>query len=108
MNGQEVGAAGHCHDAFLNAETALAGRGRQAAGLGVAARAAAIPADAALGVFVRRFLLPFTVAHHATAHLVEFGLAFEDGVGGDDCADCLRYLVTTKSRMVVERKLRGL
>lgn len=30
--------AGHCHDAFLNVETALAVRGLQAAGLGVAAR----------------------------------------------------------------------
>ena len=34
--------------------------------------------------------------------------ADEDGVGGDDCADCLRYLVATKSRTLVERKLRGL
>jgi hypothetical protein len=34
--------------------------------------------------------------------------ADEDGVGGDDCADCLRYLVATKSRRVVERRLRGL
>jgi len=34
--------------------------------------------------------------------------ADEDGVGGDDCADCLRYLVATKSRAVVQRKLRGL
>jgi hypothetical protein len=32
----------------------------------------------------------------------------EDGVGGDDSADCLRYLVATKSRTVVQRKLRGL
>jgi hypothetical protein len=32
----------------------------------------------------------------------------EDGVGGDDAADCLRYLVATKSRSVVQRKLRGL
>jgi hypothetical protein len=32
----------------------------------------------------------------------------EDGVGGDDAADCLRYLVATKSRTVVQRKLRGL
>lgn len=32
----------------------------------------------------------------------------EDGVGGDDAADCLRYLVATKSRMVTQRKLRGL
>ena len=34
--------------------------------------------------------------------------ADEDGVGGDDAADCLRYLVGTKSRVVVQRKLRGL
>ena len=32
----------------------------------------------------------------------------EDGVGGDDAADCLRYLVATKSRTVSQRKLRGL
>lgn len=32
----------------------------------------------------------------------------EDGVGGDDAADCLRYLVATKSRTVAQRKLRGL
>ena len=32
----------------------------------------------------------------------------EDGVGGDDAADCLRYLVATKSRAVSQRKLRGL
>jgi phage terminase large subunit len=32
----------------------------------------------------------------------------EDGVGGDDCADCLRYMVATKARTVVQRKLRGL
>jgi hypothetical protein len=32
----------------------------------------------------------------------------EDGVGGDDAADCLRYLVATKTRSVLTRKLRGL
>jgi hypothetical protein len=32
----------------------------------------------------------------------------EDGVGGDDCADTLRYLVATKTRTVTQRKLRGL
>ena len=32
----------------------------------------------------------------------------EDGGGGDDCADALRYLVATKSRTVVQRKLSGL
>jgi hypothetical protein len=32
----------------------------------------------------------------------------EDGVGGDDAADCLRYLVSTKARLVTQRKLRGL
>jgi hypothetical protein len=34
--------------------------------------------------------------------------ADEDGVGGDDTADCMRYLVATKSRVVAQRKLRGL
>jgi phage terminase large subunit len=34
--------------------------------------------------------------------------ADEDGVGGDDAADTLRYLVATKSRSVKVRKLRGL
>ena len=33
--------------------------------------------------------------------------ADEDGVGGDDAADALRYLVATKGRTVTERKLRG-
>jgi len=32
----------------------------------------------------------------------------EDGVGGDDAADCLRYLVATKARSISQRKLRGL
>ncbi len=32
----------------------------------------------------------------------------EDGVGGDDAADCLRYLVATKARTIAQRKLRGL
>lgn len=32
----------------------------------------------------------------------------EDGNGGDDTADCLRYLVATKSRVIAQRKLRGL
>jgi hypothetical protein len=31
----------------------------------------------------------------------------EDGIGGDDAADTLRYLVATKSRAVTQRKLRG-
>src|SRR5690349_11525843 len=34
--------------------------------------------------------------------------ADEDGVGGDDAADCLRYLVATRERKVTQRKLRGL
>jgi phage terminase large subunit len=34
--------------------------------------------------------------------------ADEEGVGGDDCADCLRYLVATRVRTVTQRKLRGL
>jgi phage terminase large subunit len=33
--------------------------------------------------------------------------ADEDGVGGDDAADCLRYLVATKARAITQRKLRG-
>ena len=32
----------------------------------------------------------------------------EEGIGGDDAADCLRYLVATKARTVVQRRLRGL
>jgi hypothetical protein len=32
----------------------------------------------------------------------------EDGIGGDDAADALRYLVATKPRTVAQRKLRGL
>ena len=31
----------------------------------------------------------------------------DNGAGGDDTADCLRYLVATKSRVVTQRKLRG-
>jgi phage terminase large subunit len=31
----------------------------------------------------------------------------EDGVGGDDLADCLRYLVATRPREIIQRKLRG-
>jgi len=34
--------------------------------------------------------------------------ADDEGVGGDDAADCLRYLVATKARVVMQRKLRGL
>jgi hypothetical protein len=34
--------------------------------------------------------------------------ADEDGIGGDDAADALRYLVATKPRTIIERKLRGL
>jgi hypothetical protein len=33
--------------------------------------------------------------------------ADEEGIGGDDAADALRYLVATKSRPVAQRKLRG-
>ena len=32
----------------------------------------------------------------------------EDGTGGDDTADALRYLVATKARSFTQRKLRGL
>ena len=31
----------------------------------------------------------------------------EDVVGGDDAADCLRYLVATRARAITQRKLRG-
>jgi hypothetical protein len=34
--------------------------------------------------------------------------ADDDGLGGDDAADALRYLVATRAREVVVRKLRGL
>ena len=34
--------------------------------------------------------------------------AAEEGVGGDDPADCLRYLIATKARTVSQRKVRGL
>lgn len=34
--------------------------------------------------------------------------ADEEGIGGDDTADALRYLVATKSRVVAQRKLSGL
>jgi hypothetical protein len=34
--------------------------------------------------------------------------ADEDGVGRDDAADALRYLVATKARTISVRKLRGL
>ena len=33
--------------------------------------------------------------------------ADEEGAGGDDSADALRYLVGTKAREIVVRKLRG-
>ena len=33
--------------------------------------------------------------------------ADEEGIGGDDAADALRYLVATKSREVRVRRLRG-
>lgn len=33
--------------------------------------------------------------------------ADEDGVGGDDAADALRYMIATKTRTVVQRKLKG-
>jgi hypothetical protein len=33
--------------------------------------------------------------------------ADEDGIGGDDAADALRYLVATKNRTITQRKLRG-
>ena len=33
--------------------------------------------------------------------------ADEEGIGGDDAADCLRYLVATKSRTITQRRLRG-
>jgi hypothetical protein len=33
--------------------------------------------------------------------------ADEDGIGGDDATDALRYLVPTKAREIVVRKLKG-
>ena len=33
--------------------------------------------------------------------------ADEDGIGGDDAADACRYLVATRARAVVQRKLSG-
>jgi hypothetical protein len=33
--------------------------------------------------------------------------ADEDGVGGDDAADAMRYLIATKARTVTQRKLAG-
>jgi len=44
--------------------------------------AAAVPADAALGVFVWDLLLALVLAHDAAAQLVELGLTFEDGALG--------------------------
>ncbi len=34
--------------------------------------------------------------------------AGEDGISGDDAADALRYLVATKARTVMQRKVKGL
>ena len=34
--------------------------------------------------------------------------ADDEGVGGDDAADCLRYLVATKAREIKVKKLRGM
>ena len=34
--------------------------------------------------------------------------ADDDGNGGDDAADCPRYLLATKSRTITQRRLRGL
>jgi hypothetical protein len=34
--------------------------------------------------------------------------ADEDGIGGNDAADALRYVIATKARAVTQRKLRGL
>ena len=33
--------------------------------------------------------------------------ADEDGLGGDDAADALRYMLATKARLVVQRRLTG-
>jgi hypothetical protein len=40
--------------------------------------------------------------------MAQLGGVDEDGVGGDDAADCLRYLVATKSRTLTVRELKGL
>ena len=77
-------------------------------------------ADELGGLFVR----PTLFIHRRCARLVETLPALqhdpnrpedvlkvdadEEGVGGDDAADALRYLVATKSREVRARKLRGL
>jgi hypothetical protein len=69
-------------------------------------------------------IAPKLFIHHRCARLVETLPALqhdpnrpedvlkvdadEDGVGGDDAADALRYLVATKARAVAQRKLRGL
>jgi len=34
--------------------------------------------------------------------------ADEEGIGGDDAADCCRYLIATKSRGLAMRKLAGM
>ena len=34
--------------------------------------------------------------------------ADEEGIGGDDAADALRYLVATKPRTLIQKRLRGL
>ena len=44
--------------------------------------------------------LDYGFTHYTVALL---GCADEDGVGGDDPADALRYLVATKARSVVQR-----
>ena len=35
------------------------------------------------------------------------GYGGEDGIGGDNAADALRYLVSTRKRSISERKLQG-
>ena len=41
-------------------------------------------------------------------HGLQVSEALRIAIGGDDAADCLRYLVATKSRTISQRKLRGL
>jgi hypothetical protein len=56
------------------------------------------------GVGKRLKLSPRTVADMANEGRLD---ADEDGIGGDDAADALRYLVATKNRTITQRQLRG-
>src|SRR4030095_15818219 len=78
--------------------------------------------DPKLGLLSPSYVAPRLFIHERCARLVECLPATqhdphrpedvlkvdadEDGVGGDDAADCLRYLVATRARVVAQRKLR--